>query len=211
MAETSPDSAETQRLLEQVRAGDRDAFERLFARHRPYLHQVVGWRLDPRLRPRVDPSDVVQETELEAFRRLDDFLQRRPMSFRLWLRKTVCERLLMLERQHIGAARRSVRREIALPEGSSLQLAERFLAAGLSPSQQLSRSELAQLVRQAVAELPEPDREILLMRNVEVLSNREVAEVLQIEPAAASRRYGRALLRLRKLLIERGLTEADHA
>jgi RNA polymerase sigma-70 factor (ECF subfamily) len=210
MAEMSPDSAETQRLLEQVRAGDREAFEQLFARHRPYLRRVVGLRLDPQLRPRVDPSDVVQETQLEAFRRLDDFLARRPMAFRLWLRKTACERLRMVERRHIGAARRSVRREVPLPEGSSLQLAERFLAEGLSPSQQFSRHELAQLVRQAVAALPDTDREVLLMRNVELLSNREVAEVLQLEPAAASRRYGRALLRLRKLLKERGLTGADH-
>ncbi len=66
MPEGQPDSAETQRLLEQVEAGDQRAFDALFARHRPYIRRVVGLRLDPRLRPRVDPSDVVQETHLEA-------------------------------------------------------------------------------------------------------------------------------------------------
>ena len=72
MASEAADSSETQRLLDRVRAGDRRAFDELFTRHRPYLRQVIGLRLDPQLRPRVDPSDVVQETQLEAFRRLED-------------------------------------------------------------------------------------------------------------------------------------------
>src|SRR2546425_7738206 len=79
MPESPADSAETRRLLEQVRSGDERAFERLFARHRPYIRRVVALRLDPELRRRVDPSDVIQETQLEAFRRLDDYLKRRPM------------------------------------------------------------------------------------------------------------------------------------
>jgi RNA polymerase sigma-70 factor (ECF subfamily) len=92
MADVTPDSAETQRLLHQVCAGDASAFDALFARHRSYVRQVIELRLDPRLRARVDPSDVVQETQLDAFRRLPDYLERRPMAFRLWLRKTACER-----------------------------------------------------------------------------------------------------------------------
>src|SRR5262245_29964288 len=102
MEHFTPDSAETVQLLEEVRAGQADAFDRLFTRHQDYLRQVVALRLDPRLRPRVDPSDVVQETQLEAFRRLPDFLQRQPMPFRLWLRKTAQERLRMLERRHLA-------------------------------------------------------------------------------------------------------------
>jgi RNA polymerase sigma-70 factor (ECF subfamily) len=111
----------------------------------------------------------------------------------------------MTQRRHLGAARRSVQREVPIPEESSLQLAYQLLARSPSPSQRLLRRELAQQVRQALAELSETDREILLMRNLEALSNQEVAQVLQIDPVAASQRYGRALLRLRKLLIDRGL------
>jgi RNA polymerase sigma-70 factor, ECF subfamily len=205
----TPDSAETQRLLGAAQAGDPRAFNRLFARHRPYLRQVVALRLDARLRPRVDPSDVVQETQLEAFRRLPDYLKRRPMPFRLWLRKTAQERLLMAQRRHLTAGRRSLAREVALPEESSLALARQFADAGSTPSRQLGRRELVHRVRQALAELADADREVLLMRNLEQLSNAEVAEVLQVDPAAASQRYGRALLRLRKLLIDRGLTEPE--
>ena len=101
-----PDSDNTEQLLRQAQAGDGRAFEDLFARHRAYLHQVVALRLDPRMRPRIDASDVVQEAQLEAFRRFGDYLERRPMAFRLWLRKTTQERLLMLERFHRRAARR---------------------------------------------------------------------------------------------------------
>jgi RNA polymerase sigma-70 factor (ECF subfamily) len=207
MDELPLDETETQRLLQQVRRGDRLAFEQLFTRHRPFLRQIIELRLDPRLRSRVDPSDVVQETQLEAFRRLDDYLQRQPMPFRLWLRKTACERLLMAQRQHVGAARRAVGREVTLPDASSLQLAQQLLAGGSTPSQRLNREELAGQVRQAVTRLSETDREVLLMRNLEMLSNQEVAHELQIDPAAASQRYGRALLRLRKLLVAGGLTE----
>jgi len=209
MPQVSPDSSETTRLLDQVRDGDRDAFEKLFARHRLYLRQVVSLRLDPKLRARVDASDVVQETHLEAVRRLPDYLERRPMPFRLWLRKTAYERLLMIERHHVDAQRRAVGREVALPDRSSLQLFGQLLAAGSTPSQQLSRAELARRVRQAVARLADIDKEILLMRNLEGLSNHEVAQVLEIAPAAASQRYGRALLRLRKLLLAGGFSESE--
>jgi RNA polymerase sigma-70 factor (ECF subfamily) len=209
MDDVIPDSAETQRLLQQVEAGNPKAFDQLFARHRGYLRQVIALRLDPRLRARVDPSDVVQETQMEAYRRLADYLERRPMAFRLWLRKTAHQRLLSVERHHRGAARRSVKREVPLPDSSSLQLAQRLLDPSLTPGQQVEQAELARQVRQAVSRLSPIDREILLMRNLEGLSNQEVAQVLQIEPATASQRYGRALLRLRKLLIDSGLMETE--
>jgi RNA polymerase sigma-70 factor (ECF subfamily) len=209
MDQIKPDSDNTEQLLQQAQAGDRQAFEDLFSRHRAYLHQVVALRLDPRVRARIDPSDVVQEAQLEAFRRVGDFLERRPMAFRLWLRKTTFERLLMLERFHRGAARRSVNREVALPDRSAFALVQRLFAAGSSPSKRLEQSETARHVREALARLSETDREILLMRNLEALSNQEVAEVLQIEPVAASQRYGRALLRLRKLLQASGLQGAQ--
>jgi RNA polymerase sigma-70 factor (ECF subfamily) len=208
MDEVKPDSAETRRLLERARTGDRDAFEELFRRHRPFVRQVIDLRLDDRLRARVDPSDIVQETQMEAFRKLPDYLERESMPFRLWLRHTAYDRLLMTQRHHLGARRRSVERELQLPESSSFSLAGQFLARGSTPSQQLSRRELVEKVRQVMNQLVEADREILIMRNLEQLSNQEVAQVLKIMPATASQRYGRAILRLRQLLIERNLLES---
>ena len=209
MDQVKPNSDHTEQLLQEAQAGDGRAFDDLFARHRAYLRQVVALRLDPRIRPRLDPSDVVQEAQLEAFRRFGDFLQRRPMAFRLWLRKTTFERLLMLQRYHRQAARRSVDREVGLPDESALMLVQQLVAGGSTPSKRLEHSETARRVREVLARLSETDREILLMRNLEGLSNQEVAEVLQIESVAASQRYGRALLRLRKLLLASGLVESQ--
>jgi RNA polymerase sigma-70 factor (subfamily 1) len=209
MTGPAPDSEETHALLQQAAVGDQAAFERLFTRYRAELLRVVELRLDRRLRPRFDPSDVVQETQLEAFGRLADFLARRPMPFRLWLRRTAHERLLKIERAHCDTGRRAVGREVPLPDHSSLLLAQQLAAAGPTPSQQLDQSELARRVREAVAQLPEADREVLLMRNFEGLSNQEIGCLLNIAPAAVSQRHGRALLRLRKLLLDSGLTESQ--
>src|SRR5262245_10161331 len=112
MPTIKPDSAATRRLLERARAGEAEAPEQLLARHRPFLRQLVELRLDPRLRARVDPSDVVQEAQWDAFRRLADYLRRRPMPFRLWLRKTAQERLQKFQRQHLEAGRRAAGREV---------------------------------------------------------------------------------------------------
>jgi RNA polymerase sigma-70 factor (ECF subfamily) len=209
MVQSRPDSEDTLHLLDRIQTGERGAFDELFARYQPFLLQFVGLRLDSRLRGRVDPSDIVQETQLEAFRQLPSFLQRQPMPFRLWLRKTAQERLRMLERQHLEASRRAVGREIPLPDGSAVQLLNQFTAQTPTPSQLIARGELAQRVRDAIAQLEELDQEILLMRTFEDLSYDEVAYLLDITPAAARKRHGRALLRLHTLLIERGLTESQ--
>ncbi len=204
-----PNSREIEALLQKAGAGDREALDQLFARHRPYLRRVVERRLDKRLRPRLDASDVIQETELEAFNRLADFLERRPMPFRLWLWKTAYERLLVLRRRHVKTARRSIEQEVPLPNRSSLLLARQFLAADSTPSRQLARRELAQRVRQALAQLNEADREVLFMRAFDGLSNQEIGCILDLDPAAVSMRHGRALLRLHKVLSDGGLTESQ--
>jgi RNA polymerase sigma-70 factor, ECF subfamily len=208
MAQRGADSTETDQLLKQARAGQAGAVDQLLARHRPYLRQLVGLRLDAQLRARVDPSDVVQEAQIEAVRRLDGYLQRPEMPFRLWLRQIAYDRLLMMRRRHVEAARRAVGRDVPLPEHSSVALAHRLLAAGPTPSSELARRELARRVRQALTQLAEADREILLLRNFEGLSNQESAQVLDIQPAACSQRYGRALVRLRNVLLESGFSGA---
>ena len=203
------DSSATTDLLDLAQAGDEMAFARLFDRHRPQLRQMIALRMDRQLAARVDPSDVVQETHLEAVRRLNDYLRRRPMPFGLWLRKTACERLLMLQRRHLGAMRRNFRREVPLPEDSSATLAQHMLAAEGSPSEHLSRRELARCVRRSVARLSAADQEIVLMRTFEGLSYREISYVLEIKIAATKKRHGRALMRLHKLLTESGLSQSD--
>jgi RNA polymerase sigma-70 factor, ECF subfamily len=197
MPEPAPDSAETRRLLKQAQNGVADAVDRLFTHHRPGLRRFINLRFDGRLRARLDPSDVVQDTELEALRRLPDYLERQPMPFRLWLRKTAYQRLLMIRRRHVEAGRRAIEREVPLPTRSSVLLAQQM---GSSPSERLDRRELAQRVQRALERLTELDREVVLMRNYEELSYQEIAALLDIDAAAARKRHGRALVRLHRLL-----------
>jgi len=202
-------SPPTQALLEQARAGDTEALERLFQDHRAYLRRVVAVHIGKQLRSRVDASDIVQETQMAATKRLGDFLDRQPVPFRLWLRQIAQDQLVMAYRRHIGAEHRSVRREVALPERSSLQLARQLAGGEPSPSQQAARAEQVRCVREAVSHLPAADQDVLMLRNYEQLSFDEIGYVLRIEPATARKRYAPALLRLSKVVSDIGLTRSQ--
>jgi RNA polymerase sigma-70 factor (ECF subfamily) len=207
MSDVAPDSARTSALLDQVEHGDGKALGQLLARYRPDLRAFVDFHLDPRLRSRIDPSDVVQDAQLEVVRRMSDYLQRRPMPFYLWVRKTAYQRLLNLHRDHCRRGRRALDREVSWPDRSSLLLARPLVKSGPSPSQDAEAREFAERVSRAVAELAEADRQVLLMRHAEDLSYKEIGCLLDIEPAAARKRYGRALIRLQKVLEDHGLLE----
>lgn len=202
------DEAEVRGLLEQVREGDRGALDQLLARHRTYLLEVVELRMDQKMRARLDPSDVVQEAQLEAVRRIAEYINREPMPFHIWLRKTAYENLLRLRRQHVEADCRSVEREIPLPDSSSAVLVRKMFSREPSPCPQAIEQELARRLREALAQLPETDAEVLLLRNLEGLTNEETAHVLGIDPSATSKRYGRAILKLRKFLLESGFSDS---
>jgi RNA polymerase sigma-70 factor (ECF subfamily) len=199
---------DTDDLLRRAAAGDAAARERLLVRHRDRLLQVVGFRLDRRLAARVDPSDVVQEAMADAARKLPDYLRRRPLPFYPWLRQLALERLVEMHRLHIQAQKRSVTREevqsLPLTDDSTLQLADRLMAAGGTPIGKLLRAELCQRVQDALARLNPRDREVLVLRHLEQLSTRDVAAVLKVGEGAVKTRHLRALRRFRSLLAREG-------
>jgi RNA polymerase sigma-70 factor (ECF subfamily) len=201
------DSSATEVLLRRLEQGDPEAQDHLLSRHRAFLRRLIALRMDRRLRQRVDPSDVVQDAQMEAARRLAEYLagEAPRMPFRLWLRQIARDRMEMSRRRHVEAGRRAVQREEVLADDGTAALASRLCARQATPSIDAARVETRALVRSAVARLPDNDREIVLMRNFEGLSNQEVATVLGVPPATASKRYGRALLRLRTLLQEGGI------
>jgi RNA polymerase sigma-70 factor (ECF subfamily) len=201
-------SGETAMLLARLRAGDRSALDDLLARHRELLRSFVEYRLDAKLSARLDASDVIQEAQLEVAQRIDDYLRRDPMPFHLWLRQTAYQNLNRLRRQHLGAECRAAEREVPLPDRSSILLAQMIMAgSALRPGRQMLQDELAHRVAEALARLDALDREILMMRFFDDLNNQEVATVLDLEPGTASKRFGRALLRLRKILEAEGPEE----
>ena len=169
----------------------------------------MALRLDPRLRRRIDASDIVQEAHVVAAQRLKDYLEHEPVSFHVWLRQIVQDQLLMAYRRHVRADRRTVQREMPLPEQSSIALAERLVDEGPSPSQQVARDEQLRGLRRALEQLSDGDRDILMLRHFEQLSHDEIGYVLHITPATARKRYGRALIRLGSLTRDMGVTESQ--
>jgi RNA polymerase sigma-70 factor (ECF subfamily) len=205
---TPPDS-EIEELIARAAGGDDSACQQLLVLHRDRLCRMVAAHLDGRLAARIDASDVVQETLLEAARKLSDYLRQRPIAFYPWLRRIAWEHLLKAQERHVIARRRSVAREQRLsPEASDasvLALADRLVAPGTSPSNRLLREEQRDRVRDALGQLPEKDREVLVLRYLEQLSFGEIAEVLAVNEAAVKMRHTRALVRLSPLL-----TADDH-
>ena len=198
-------SAETARLLEQARAGNKEALSVLFSRHRPRLRRMVELRLDRRLQARIDASDVIQEAYVEVVIRLNEYLIAPSYPLFLWLRLIVGERLLKLHRHHLGTQMRDAGLEVslyrgALPEASSAALAAQLLGKHTSPTQAAVRAERMLRLQEALNTLDAIDREVLSLRHFEELSLAETALSLGIEEPAAAKRYIRALKRLKATL-----------
>ena len=199
---------DTHELLSQAQRGDRRAKAELLDRHRDRLRRMVAVRLDRRLLPRLDPSDVVQDTLTEAAQKLSEYLRERPVPFYPWLRRLAWEHLVRLHEQHVKAGRRSVAREerslTGLPDESAAQLANQIAASMPSPDRRLIDAEIKSRLMQALAELADVDREILVLRYLEQLSGREIADALNINEAAARKRHARALDRLTRKMEDVG-------
>lgn len=192
-------------LLRRMAAGDSEAAAELFAAYRDRLRLMVRLRLDRRLQGRLDPSDVLQEAYLDIARRAPEYAANPTMSPYLWLRFLTGQRLLQLHRAHLGAQMRDAGQEVslyqgALPQASSVSLANQLLGRLTSPSHAAARAELQLRVQEALNALDELDREVLTLRHFEMLSNAETAAVLGIRKSAASNRYVRALRRLKEIL-----------
>lgn len=195
---------ESETLLERLRGGDESSLAELFLRHRARLWRLVEFRLDPRLRGRVDADDVLQEAYLNAAQRVPHFLEKPSMSFFIWIRLIVDQTLADVHRRHLGAQLRDAGREIRIggvhPHGTSTSLAFQIVGNLTSPSQAAIREETYRLLEEAIESMDSMDREVLALRHFEELTNGEVAEVLGIQEKAASIRYIRALRRLKGIL-----------
>ncbi|MCA9215698.1 MAG: sigma-70 family RNA polymerase sigma factor [Planctomycetales bacterium] len=202
------DSDETLDLIDRAQAGDRDAFDLLFQRYSDELYRFVNLRLDARIRSRVAASDIVQDTQLEAFRRFVDYCQRKPMPFRVWLRKNAYERLLNVRRDHVQTAKRAIGREQPLLDESSVLLAGKMSDSMTSPSERVSKLEYREAIAIKIQSMSEDDRNVLLMRHVEGMSHQDIANVLGIEHATSRKRYARALVKLEMLLRESGFDQS---
>jgi RNA polymerase sigma-70 factor (ECF subfamily) len=196
---------DSETLLERLRNGDETSLAALFSLHRDKLWRLVQFRLDPRLRGRIDSDDVLQEAYLNAAQRVVHFFEKPSMSFFVWLRLIVEQTLADTHRRHLGTQLRDAGREVRIdagvhPHGTSTSIAMQIAGSLTSPSQAAIREETYRQLEEALESMDPTDREVLALRHFEELSNGEVAEVLGIQEKAASIRYVRALRRLKGIL-----------
>ncbi|MFY9254938.1 MAG: sigma-70 family RNA polymerase sigma factor [Fuerstiella sp.] len=200
-----PESDKTLELLNGVKSGDGEAVNALMDRHRVAIRRMVQMRLDNAVARRVDASDVVQDVLFEASRRMEDYISNPSMPFHLWLRQLAKDRIIDMHRRHRGAQRRSVDREqhvsnLGNDERSTADLVSFLKDAELTPAAASVRKEMEQRFLEAVNQLDEADREMIMMRHFEHLGNGEVAEALGLSAPAAGMRYLRAIRKLRQAL-----------
>jgi RNA polymerase sigma-70 factor, ECF subfamily len=209
------DPPETGALLDRAAAESPAAWGALLTAHEQRLARMVAFRMDPRLRGRVDAADVVQDAFAEAAAHRGDYFRVSPtVPLFLWLRGVVGNKLLEVHRHHLGTRMRDARRELAPeppagPGDTSAALCAHLTGHLTRPSLAAVRAEVRARLAGALDAMEPTDREVLALRHFEQLSNAEAAQVLGIQERAAAKRYLRALGRLKELLSEMpgGLTE----
>ena len=181
-------------------AAERAELEALFRKSRSDLKRLVNAKLDRRLSGRIDSSDVVQEAYLEACRRYKEYLNNPEVPLVEWLRFLTMQVVQATHRFHLGRQKRSVEKEVAVHSDVGVVQIVDIISGSLdSPHSVLVRSELQKVVSRLLSAMSEPDQEIIKLRHLEQLSNAQCAERMGISVSAASKRYIRAIERLRFL------------
>ncbi len=204
--EESPEEFAAHEACEQ---GDTSKLGELLATQEPRLRRIARARLDPRVAGRVGPDDVIQEAFLAVTKRLDEYLKQRRegavqrLPFFLWVRLMTQQVIARLHREHLGALKRDAgreRRAVSSPVGgTTILLAHQLQSQLTTPTGALRRNERREAVEAALEGLSEGDREIILLRHYEELTNREAASVLGLSESGAGMRHLRAISRLKEI------------
>ncbi len=204
----------TDSLLALAVAGDGAAWGALLTGYEDKLLRMIEFRMDPRLRGRIDAQDVLQDAFVAASATRHVYFRAPSAPLFAWLRGVVINKLLELHRHHLGTRMRNAKRECSLKgmgnEGDTTSSICVYLTGHLtSPSSAAVRNEVHLRLYAALESMSATDREVLALRHFEQLSNLEAAQVLGIQERAAAKRYLRALERLKETLeqMSGGLSE----
>ncbi len=194
---TQGNSAE--RLLADARQTPGEGLGPLLELYRRYLHALARSRLGTQLQARMNASDVVQETFLEAYRDFPHFRGTTEAELVRWLRQILLHKLGHVVEQQLKARKRDARRD------EPLDAVAPPLSPGSSPSMQAQRHELSAVLTAQLGRLPPDYREVLVLRNLHELPFEEVARRMNRSSAAARALWLRALDHLRRVLKEENL------
>lgn len=192
--------------VEKLRAGGESAMAELFSQHRQQLEQMISFRMDSRLRGRIDPSDVLQEAYLQIAQRLDGYLENPEVSFYVWMRQQAYQSLIDQHRLHFRSKRTPGQeaQRAASRNNTTYSIVGHLIGDKTSPDRAIEREEEHQQLHAALETMEEIDREVLALRHFEGLPNNQVAEILEISVTAASNRYVRAMTRLGEIMKKLG-------
>jgi RNA polymerase sigma-70 factor (ECF subfamily) len=198
-------TADPEQLLRDARAGDAATLGRLLEMYRRYLALLARVQIGQRLQGKVDASDVVQDTFLEAHKNFATFRGGSEGEFLRWLRQILAANMADLLRRYLGTQGRDIRLEREIENAfdqSSVLLDRGLVAPQSSPSQQAVRREQAVLLADALAQLPDDYREALVLRHLEGLSFPAVAARMGRSLDSVEKLWMRGLARLRQILGE---------
>lgn len=202
MSAPRPQCEQPEVLLEQARAGDAAARERLLESYRNYLRILARTQIDQALSVRVDPSDLAQDALWEAHRDFDRFSGSTERDLLAWLRRLLVHNVLDAAKQH-RARRRSIGRQQSLEVllQQSCEETQAALARNVSsPSSQASHREQAVLLADGLARLPDDYRDVLILRNLEHLPFEKVGRKMGRSAGAARMLWMRALEKIHQLM-----------
>lgn len=192
-------SSTTAILIQLAKQGDQQALAELLEKYHSRLRKMVRLRLDRRLHGKVDTAEIVREATDDAARRIDEFQRSANLDFYLWLRLLTGQKLVAIHRHHLGHDQLE-RQEVSLyrgslPEATSDALAAQLMGRMAEIPKAVQRAEMQLKIQAALNHLNVMNREVLVLRHFEHLSNAQTAAVLDIGEATASRRFIAAIKR----------------
>ncbi|MCI0681170.1 MAG: sigma-70 family RNA polymerase sigma factor [Gemmataceae bacterium] len=198
-------TANPQHLIAEARSGSAAALGTLLELYRNYLRLLARVEIGRRLQGKLDASDLVQETFVEAHRNFGLFRGADEPQLLGWLRQILAAKVANLLRHYFGTKGRDIRLEQAVAgalENSSQAWGQQLAAALSSPSQAASRREQAVLLADALGRLPDDYRDVIVLRNLEALTFPQVAERMSRSQDSVEKLWLRALTRLRQVFGE---------
>jgi RNA polymerase sigma-70 factor (ECF subfamily) len=189
----SPDPPPPFALLAAARGGSRDALGELLESYRRYLYRVARDQLDPRLLPKGDQSDLVQETFREAQQAFNQFRGTSEEEFLVWIRQILLHRVNRFTRHYRGTQKRSSAREIVLDPNDSAA----YPAHQPTPSTEAAANDQYEAVQEVLARLPNDYQAVIRMKYVDGMSFEDIGRAIGRSAEAARKVWMRAVERLR--------------